>query len=91
MPDTRVSGRIKLKTILKGKRIMEAKESKAIIGVLIIIAAIAALVVAPLLKGVVESVSVRARNDAIFAFGIITLIAVLIFGCVAVIAHNLRR
>jgi hypothetical protein len=70
---------------------MESKESKAIIWVLIIIAAIAGVVFVPLLKGVMEGISARAHSDATFRFGIITLIAMLILGCVAVIAQKLRR
>ena len=69
---------------------MESKGNK-VIWALIIIAAIAALVFVPLLKGVMEGVSARAQSDATFGLGIITLIALLIFGCVAVIAQNLRR
>ena len=90
MTDMRVSGRIKLRAIFERTKSMESKGNK-VIWVLIIIVAIAALIFVPLLKVVMESVSARAHNDPVFAFGIITLIALLIFGCVAVIAQNLRR
>jgi len=90
MTDACVSGRIKLRAIFERTKSMESKGNK-VIWVLIIIVAIAALIFVPLLKVVMESVSARAHNDPVFAFGIITLIALLIFGCVAVIAQNLRR
>ena len=57
----------------------------------VIIAIGVALLAVPLLKSVMEGVSDRARNDAVFGFGILTLIALLIFGCVAIIAQNLKR
>jgi p-aminobenzoyl-glutamate transporter AbgT len=91
MTDARVSGRTELRVICERIKSMEAKGNKLAIWVLIIIAAIAALVFVPLLKGVMEGISDRAHNDAVFGFGIVTLIALLIFGCVAVIAQNLRR
>jgi hypothetical protein len=91
MTDMRVFGRIKLRAIFERTKSMESKGNKLVIWVLIIIAAISALIFAPLLKGVMEGVAARAQSDATFGFGIITLIALLIFGCVAVIAQNLRR
>jgi len=90
MTDACASGRIKVRVILEREKSMESKGNK-VIWALIIIAAIAVLIFVPMLKGVMEGVSARAQNDATFGFGIVTLIALLIFGCVAVIAQNLRR
>jgi hypothetical protein len=90
MTDACASGRIKVRVILEREKGMESKGNK-VIWALTIIAAIAVLVFVPMLKGVMEGVSARAQSDATFGFGIVTLIALLIFGCVAVIAQNLRR
>ena len=70
---------------------MQIKWNNIAILVLLIVAVIVAFKVVPLLGGVIDDISAQAHNDPTYAFFILGLICMMVFGCIAVIFQNLRR